>query len=627
MVRWWAAFFIAGLAAPPGCGMQIAVCHLTVGLVLGGLAFSGRCAGARRDGIVRRPLDRAGIMCVIILAAGIVVWEGAGLQRTASDRARLDATAGAWAGSGAGARSGATFPSRSRTGDVSAFRALSLTGARSWFLERLDDGRLSKRARALVGALILDDRKGLDFALRETYSYVGITHFLALSGLHLSAIAIPLSGALSRAIRSKRRADAALCAILCLYSAVAGFPASLLRALFLTATVLGYRFLGLHVDLFGALAAGSLMLVAVDPAVALDAGFQLSFAAVWGIAFIGVPVSEAVEPFLPGGFARRILKALLYPALITCSVQFFTMPLTVALFGRSSLLSPLVNIVVSVPFTILLYAGALYVFIPLAMPRALLSFPINALCRFLGEAPAAFTAGPHRGICRGSFWTGAYFAGVALVVLSLRPRSPRRRLLLGAGIASLVTAFLLPPDGEKTGDFFPGRPGTRPDAEARVSAFRGGFYLSDGGGIVFIEESFGARESYRLTRALWGMGIDRIRCCVVEPSRLRRNSGVSYLLARVSVEEVFCSPYLAAGAASWGERLGGRKVRVKAVSRGDVVECPAWRLEILAPEYPPPREASVSRADAGLAWRFMVRNAAGATMLDLKGGSGYHAVP
>lgn len=605
MMRWWAAFFIAGLVAPPGGGVMTGVSLLVPALALGALVYGSRRPSVRRDGIDRRPLDRAGIVCVMALASGVIVWEGAGLQRSANDCVRIGAA----------------------TGGDSGFRHLSLAGARSWMLDRLDDGKLSKRSRSLVGALVLDDRKGLDFALRETYSYVGITHFLALSGLHLGAIAIPLSKILSRAIKSKRRADAALFAILCLYSAVAGFPASLLRALFLCATVLGYRALGLHVDLFGALATGSLVLVAADPAVALDAGFQLSFAAVWGIACVGIPVSNALEPMLPRGLTGRISKALLYPALITCSVQFFTMPLTVALFGRSSLVSPLVNVVVSLPFTILLYAGALYVFIPLEMPRALLCHPINALCRFLGEAPAVFTAGPHRGICRGSFWTEAYFAGVALVVLSLKPGSRRRLSLLCAGAGCIVAAFLLPMNRGTAEGPVPGSPGGGRGAETRGSAFQGGFYLPGGGGIVFVEESFGARESYRLTRTLWGMGIDRIRCCVVEPSRLRRASGISFLLSRISVEEVLCSPYLAAGDRFWREGSRRRNTRIRTVSRGHVVECAAWRLEIVAPEYPPPSNSPVSRADADLAWRLAVRDAAGATVLDLKSGSGYHPVP
>ncbi len=157
--------------------------------------------------------------------------------------------------------------------------------------------------------------------------------------------------------------------------------------------------------------------------------------------------------------------------------------------------------------------------------------------------------------------------------------------------------------------------------------FPGGIYVPEGGGIILIGEAFDSREAYRLTRALWERGVNRIRYCVVKPSRLRRHHGVYYLLARISVEEVICSPYLLAAYPGSAEPLGARRRVVRAVSRGDSLENGSWRLEILAPVYPPLEGAVVSRADAGISCRLEIKCAAGRTTLDLKEASGYHAVP
>jgi len=627
VVRWWAAFFIAGLFAPPNAGAQCAASFLLAGFVLGVLAHGSRCAWMRFDGAARRRFAGALALVTMTGSAAIIVWTAAGLQRNAHDCAQSGTVIEASNGGRIGAPSETRHLARSRGGAVSGFRALSLMGAKSRLLEALDDGRLSKRARGLVAALVLDDRRGLDFALSETYSYVGITHFLALSGLHLAAIAIPLSKILSRLIRSKRMSDVALLAILWLYSAVAGFPASLLRALFLSAAVLGYRLVGMHTDLMGALIAGSFTLVAIDPAIVFDAGFQLSFAAVCGIAFIGIPLSRIVEPLLPRGLPGKVAKALLYPALITCSVQFLTMPLTISLFKRSSLVSPLVNVIVSFPFTILLYAGVIYVFVPIAAVRVLLSHPVNLLCRFLSAVPAAFSQGPHAGIYRGSFIMEAYFAGVALVAWSLRRSCGRKRPILGAGVACVVIAFLVPLLPWRQENLPPGHRGARVTAGAKALTFPGGIYVPQGGGIIFIGEAFDSHEAYRLTRVLWERGVNRIRYCVVKPSRLSRHHGVYYLLARISVEEVLCSPYLLAADPGSAEPLGARSRTVRAVSRGDSLENGSWRLEILAPVYPPSEGAVVSRADAGISCRLAIKGAAGTTTLDLKHASGYYAVP
>jgi len=627
VVRWWAAFFIAGLVAPPNAGVQCAASILLAGSLLGILARGRSYAWMGFDGAGRRRFAGALASVTITGSAAIIVWGAAGLQRNAHDCAQPGMAIEASNRGGIGAGYESRHLAGSRGGAVSRFRALSLRGAKSRLLEALDDGRLSQRARGLVGALVLDDRRGLDFALSETYSYVGITHFLALSGLHLAAIAIPLSKILSRVIRSKRLSDVALLAILWLYSAVAGFPASLLRALFLSAAVSGYRFVGMHTDLMGALIAGSFTLVAIDPAIAFDAGFQLSFAAVCGIAFIGIPLSRSVEPLLPGGAPGKLAKALLYPALITCSVQFLTMPVTISLFKRSSLLSPLLNVIVSFPFTVLLYAGVLYVFVPVAAVRAILSRPVDLLCRFLSAVPAAFSEGPHAGIYRGSFMMEAYLAGVGLVAWSLRRSCARKRPVFGAGVACVVIAFLVPLLPWREENLSSGHRGVRETAGARAMAFTGGVYVPEGGGIIFIGEAFDSRQAYRLTRALWEHGVNRIRYCVVKPSRLRRHHGVYYLLARISVEEVICSPYLLAADPASAEPLGARCRVVRAVSRGDSLENGSWRLEILAPVYPPSEGAVVSRADAGISCRFEIKCAAGPRTLDLKHSSGYHAVP
>ncbi len=533
-------------------------------------------------------------------AAAIVVWQTAGLDRIAHDRP------------------GATRPAR-----PAGIRSLSLTGARSRLLEGLDDGRLSKRARGLVGALILDDRSGLDFEISETYSYVGITHFLALSGMHLGAIAIPLSGVLSRLIRSRRRSDIALLVILAAYSAVAGFPASLLRALFLSAAVVSYRLAGMNTDLIGSLVAGSCALVAIDPPIAFDVGFQLSFAAVCGIALVAAPLSKKAEARLPGGVRGTMMKAVFLPALITCSVQFITMPLVISLFKRASFYSPVVNVMVSLPFTALLYAGLLYVFVPLGPVRALLALGINPLCRFLETAPGVFARSPHAALYRGDFRIDAYLCGALLAAWALQKSCPRKRAIAGAGAVCVALAFLAPGSG-RSGAHGPGGADRSPRADQipRVSC-RGAAYLGAGRGFIFLGEGFTSGDAYRFTRSLWAEGVRSAGRCVVAPSRLRRNHGVFYLLTRIRVDEVLCSDYLLLRDANLPARLGAGGAGVRAVRAGDVFQEGRWRLEIAGPAFPPPR-GIVAESDAAVSWKLI---AGSITPLDLPSSRGYHAVP
>jgi ComEC/Rec2-related protein len=622
MVRWWAAFFIAGLVSPPAAGVGLAATVLIGVLAFAAAATSGRGPSGRLDRRGGERSVRALASFAICGAAAVILWQTAGLERLARDRS-------AAASSGPAAQMRATPPrgaptEAARVSSPGGIRSHSLSGARSRLLRTLDDGRLSPRARGLVGALILDDRSGLDFRISETYSYLGITHFLALSGMHLGAIAIPLSFLLSRIIRSKRRSDLALLAILSLYSAVAGFPASLLRALFMTGSVVAYRFAGMSTDLLGSLVGGSLVLVAVDPSIAFDAGFQLSFAAVCGIALIAVPLSRKAESRLPGGVAGAIAKAVLFPALITCSVQFLTMPLVIALFKRSSLLSPAVNVIVSLPFTVLLYAGLLYVFVPFGLSRALLAIGVNPLCRFLERAPGVFARGPHAALYRGDFDSNAYLCGAALATWALQRSCPRKRTMLIAGAACVAMAFVNPASrwgaekGSGGGDGSP-RGGTI----ARVSC-KGATYLGAGKGFIFLEDDFTSADAYRFTRSLWAKGVRHAGRCVVAPAHLRRNHGLFYLLARIRVDEVLCSRYLLLRDTDLPERLPSGGAKVTAVLAGDVIRDGRWRLEIAGPVFPPPPGRVVGGSAAVLSWRLI---AGRITSLDLPSRRGYYAVP
>jgi ComEC/Rec2-related protein len=592
MVRWWAAFFVSGLVAPPGRSMAWAGACVSAALAIFETARPGRERRERARGPAAERRRRSLATFVVTCAAGMVLWSAAGLERAA------------WSGTAGHSRTADHSESAGRSGALGRgrFESLALTGARAFLVGRCDDGRLTRRSRGIVGALVLGDRSGLDPSLRETYSYLGIAHFLALSGLHLGAIALPLAKVFPRLLRSRRRSDAALFACLCAYAAVASFPASLLRALALTAAVLACRHLGLHADLLGALVGGSFALVCLDGSLPFDAGFELSFAAVCGIALVGVPLARIVEPRLPSGLGGKALKIVLFPALITVSVQFLTLPLVIGLFSRSSLLSPLVNVIVSLPFTALLYAGSLYVFIPLGPLRALLAPAINLLCRFLAWAPGLFARGPHPALYRGDVRNELYLSGALFVAWSLRCTCPRRRAAALAGAVLVSLSLVLHPVG----------PGPRGAGEAGTGSIRLGaesreraVFLAVEGGILVVGERFGPAEARRMTRSLWNRGVRRLACCVVAPARIGSRSGLPYLLARIRVDQVLCSPYLLAGGGAPKESLGPGGRQVRAVSRGDSVRGGSWVLEILGPVYPPPSGGTISEGDAAVVWRIV----------------------
>jgi ComEC/Rec2-related protein len=610
MVRWWAAFFALGLIVPQRIETGLFVtAAVAVAILFALLSARGRPPEGRGFG-ERLARVSASAYVAIACSTAVIVWTAGGIERSVHDLAVMRNERETRLAESQQQRD--TYRPQDRTGhrrpaggggDGGRIRSRALWDERARLLTLLEDGRLSPRARGIVGALVLNDRSGIDWRLSETYAYLGISHFLALSGLHLGVIAVALVKLFSILIRRKRLRDALVLAVLFLYAALAGFPPSLERALALCAAAFAFRHSSVPTDLVNALTVGAFALAAVDGSVVFDVGFQLSVSAVYAIALIGMPLSRAIGKRLPRGLRGAALKLLLFPALITCSVQFFTLPLVVALFKRSPLVSPVVNVLVSLPFTVLLYAGALYVFAPIAPLRALLSPVVNAICHFLDRCPSAFSRGPHAALYHGDFNTALYLAGVALVALGLRKRCGQRTRVMAAGACCVVLSFLV--SSNLTGSAgFHERDG-EPTSIHTISPVVGAasVYVPEGGGVLCVGRAFDAKASYRLTRELWGRGIRRIDCVVVSPSSLRRDHGLFYLLKRVRVGELIVSPYLALADDRFRTFAASRGIAVRTVSAGDRIEAGAVCLEIIGPIYPPRVGEAVIGSGASLRYR------------------------
>ncbi len=603
MMRWWAAFFIVGMAYPPGA-WGAAAGTAAAAAIAGAWIVSGRTASSRAGygyGIDARPFARFAALAV----GAIVLWQTAGLGREAAGEPlpRAAEVGRRDGGEGGGA------PAGGRPGRIAS---LSMSGTRSRFVALLDDGRLSRRGRGFVGALVLGDRRGLGPSLRERYSYLGIAHFLALSGLHLGVVAVPLAKLLSLFLPARRFRDGALLALLALYASLACFPASLVRALALAVAVAAYRFAGLPADLLGSLVLGSFAVAAIDTAAVFEAGFELSFAAVLGIAAIGVPVTRAIGRMTPRGAGGTAIRVLTYPAVITCAVQFAALPLVLSLFGRAPLVSPLVNVVVSLPFTALIYAAAIYTFVPFSPVRFLLAPPIELLCRLLEAVPAAFVRLPQPAIVAGDVNGLLYACGVAAAAIALGRRG-RRGAVFAVSAALIAASFCLPVVARRAAGTCAGGGGSKP--EEPVQSLDDGYaYLAAGGGVLFLGDRFGRREASRLERLLWRRGVRGVDRCVLVPAAPRADHGLFHLADRLNVREVVCGPY----AASRDERrlaaLESKGIAVTAVSAGTRIEAAGLVVVVTGPRFPPGRGRAVSAEEAAL--RFEIVEPAAGRLID-----------
>ncbi|MDR2143563.1 MAG: ComEC/Rec2 family competence protein [Treponema sp.] len=138
----------------------------------------------------------------------------------------------------------------------------------------------------LAAALLLGSREGLDQGLERSYRDAGLSHILALSGMHLSFFSGLLAFFLKRPLGKKAAALAGLLFIAVFVFIVGPLP-SLVRAAIMYAIGVWAILSDMPKFTVVFLGAAFLIQIAFDPASGLSLSFMLSYAALAGLLLLG----------------------------------------------------------------------------------------------------------------------------------------------------------------------------------------------------------------------------------------------------------------------------------------------------------------------------------------------------
>ena len=251
----------------------------------------------------------------------------------------------------------------------------------------------------IVHALVLGVRNEMDEEADSLFRQSGISHLLALSGLHIAIVALFLSRLLGL-FRIPRKVTLPLTLILlALYAVLVGSRASVLRAALFFGLLEAAHLARRPYDGLTALFAALTVLLLVNPLSIGDSGLILSFSAVGGILCLTDPLTPRAIAAPPPGYGRPVLGPLSRlvtrraPQLVilSLSAQLGALPASAGMFHTLYLLSLPANLV-AVPLVSLTlpFAFASAFLSPLWMTAArVLSLPVRwALCLVLGFARA-----------------------------------------------------------------------------------------------------------------------------------------------------------------------------------------------------------------------------------------------
>ena len=250
----------------------------------------------------------------------------------------------------------------SSTGSPLSKHVLNLGKAMQECIDKIEFN--SSDTNALLKALLTGNRNDIPKDITHAFRTSGASHILALSGLHLGIIYLIISKLFlfignspnARIIRS------ILCIAICsTYTMVTGAGASIARALIFVIITETAKLIHRKPDLKCTLSSSLIIHLILWPGDIRNIGFQLSYAAIAGIAWIYPYLSE-VWPEAGRGIMKRIWNG----ATLSISCQLTTAPLAWFYFGTFPQYFLLTNLI-ALPLTSII------------IPLALLTITLNII--------------------------------------------------------------------------------------------------------------------------------------------------------------------------------------------------------------------------------------------------------
>lgn len=209
----------------------------------------------------------------------------------------------------------------------------------------------------LLTALLFGDKSNISEDFKQNMQTAGLSHLMAVSGLHLSAWSM-LVFALLKRLKLNRKITAAAGAVPVLMVMVfSGFSTSVMRAgamilLFFVGSFFGERTEGLN-----SLGFAAFILILFNPYIVCDVSFLLSVSATAGVLLCAQTFLNSMEASMKIKLRRLyyVPFTLISAAMISLFAQVFTFPVTVYYFGTVSPYSILANVLVSFTAMLCMY--------------------------------------------------------------------------------------------------------------------------------------------------------------------------------------------------------------------------------------------------------------------------------
>lgn len=222
-----------------------------------------------------------------------------------------------------------------------------------------------EKSAAIAKALLVGEKGALPRSVKQEFREAGVAHTLALSGLHVGIVWSFLSLLfffLNTSLRGRKIRVFVISALIFAYAFATGLSNSVVRAAIMLSLWQFNHFFGRKNSGLNSIIAAAFLILLINPASLSSISFQLSFAAVLGIAIMYPVINEGIiflSDTLPSRFPKKMIVYPLQMMGVSIACQLFTLPIVMYYFGAASQYFLLSNLVVIPSVTLTVYSSSL----------------------------------------------------------------------------------------------------------------------------------------------------------------------------------------------------------------------------------------------------------------------------
>lgn len=299
-------------------------------------------------------------------------------------------------------------------------------------------------SQAVVTAILIGDRAGLDEALVRRLQAAGTFHVIAISGGNVAMLTMACLLGFRLVTRSQTMPLVSTMVVVAAYGGVVGDEASVTRAVFAALCYLGLRLRGVPPKPVNLLAVVAAVCVVWSPLTVLDVGAWLSFGATFGLIVILPRLVDHVRRHAASRRGwRMVWDWLVVACLATVAAELLIMPVSAHVFGRVTVAGLLLNLVAIPAMGVVQLAGMTVCVL------ALVSEPAAAAAAWLAHHATTVLLGSSAALdlapwlswrvpASSLVWTGAYYAALILAVVCTRPATRRAAVVLAASLLTVI---------------------------------------------------------------------------------------------------------------------------------------------------------------------------------------------